>query len=221
MQLIVWALLIIPSLSQGSSAAREQAPGAYFRDCTPPESGAEECARLEKFWAPRLAELGELPLPDHPEVPTVELYRFTLLGFVTEVPFATVLIRVRNDGSIDTVAARKWNDGRIEKAQKHFVTNDAIRFLTLLDWSQFTSMNSLPLRANEPSTEKDKRPRVAYRDGGDYLLEGVHSGNYHVIQRGTFRELAPDDSSWEMLSNLDHTLHQLSVWTSETAQTSK
>ena len=218
---LVLAIFPILGRTQDSATPTIGPQAAYFRDCTPADSGAQECSNLEKFWPNKLAELGESTLPDQPDTDNVSIYRFSAFALVSAVPFATVRIIVRRDGSIDTFAARRWNDGRIEKAQEHVDPQHAEAILSFLNWAQFYSMSSRPLPARDLPPAKDKQPRIVYTDGGSYLLEGVHSGSYHVIWRRTFRDLAPEDQSWETLSGLQHALHDLNVWTSQAKPASK
>jgi hypothetical protein len=214
---ILWPLVLCSSEGQDSTARQEGAPTSYFKNCTPGSLEATGCATLEKFWAPRLAELGESPLSDLSDAQTVAVYRFSTFGFVTDVPIRTARVILRSDGSIDTAAARKWSDGRIERSQRHLNVNDGSVLLSLLDWGRFASMNTKPTLTDRATVAGDKRTRIEYRDGGVYLLEGVRSGNYHVIQRSTFHGLAPNDFSWVMMSGLEREFRQLGVWTSGAA----
>ncbi len=209
---LVWVFLPVQSFPQDSATQPDRPHTAYFRNCTPAESGAQECINLEGFWTPRLAELGELALPDRLDPDIVSLYRLSDYGFVSAIPLKTVRVIVHRDGSIDTIAARKWNDGRIEKARKHFAAEKTKTIVALLKWELFYSMVGTPPPVPTSSLVGRQKPHKEYFDGGWYLLEGIQPASYHVVRRQTIRELDPDDGSWEMLSGLDHLLRALNVW---------
>jgi hypothetical protein len=162
-----------------------------------------------------------LALPDHLDLDTVSLYRLSSYGFVSAIPLTSVRVVVHRDGSIDAIAARKWDDGRIEKVERHFATERTYKIVALLKWEQFNSMVGTPPPVPNVSPASGQKPRKEYFDGGWYLMEGVQSATYHVIRRQTIRELDPDDGSWQMLSELEQSFRAVDVWSSEGTSGSK
>ena len=191
---------------QASPADSSSAIRKYFRDCTPAESAAHDCATLEWFFSSRFKEVEETPLPSQPNSGFQFVYRISYVTPVARlIGMRLARIEIRNDSSIEIIAKTEDMNDKILTSRSFVLSEaDADKLRAILRWEEFVKLDS------ESHAAPDHTHTM--KDGDFCALEGISGTAYHAIARsGIERDTSQDPAKAPLLS-LYNLLNNLGVW---------